>query len=151
LGKSPAEGYPNHPPPHRVENPRSLHVERTRFQDADAESGHGIGWDAEKRGGGNNAKLNNSSTVQHFDAIFQMKIDIPFFLLIALTKCSYLLLASLASNNCVLYSKGARASSQPSVDYTTFNRQHLCEERYIKNKVGHSNIHGTVSLCYFSH
>jgi hypothetical protein len=48
-----------------------------------------------KGGGGNNAKLNNSSMVQHFDAIFQMKIDIPLFLLIALTKCSSLLLASL--------------------------------------------------------
>jgi hypothetical protein len=29
LVKSPAEGYPSHPPPHRIENLRSLHVERT--------------------------------------------------------------------------------------------------------------------------
>jgi len=104
-----------HPPPHRVENPRSLHVERTRFQDADSESGRGIGWDAEKGGGGNNAKLNNSSTVQHFDAIFHMKIDIPLFLLIALTKCSSLLLVSLASKNCVLYSKGRACKRAPEL------------------------------------
>jgi hypothetical protein len=68
-----------------------------------------------RKGGGNNAKLNNSSTIQHFDAIFQTKIDIPFFLLIALTKCSYLLLASLASKNRVLYSKGRACKRVPEL------------------------------------
>jgi hypothetical protein len=57
-------------------------------------------WDAENGGGGeNNAKLNNSSTVQHFDARFKMKILNTFLLLIALSKCAYLLLALLASKN----------------------------------------------------
>jgi hypothetical protein len=43
FGEKLARGLPKPPPPHRVENPRSLHVERTRLQDADAESRHGIG------------------------------------------------------------------------------------------------------------
>jgi hypothetical protein len=62
---------------------------RTGTRNPDAELGRGE-W-----GGGNNAKLNNSSTVQHFDVGFKMKIA-NTFLLIALTKCADLLLASLA-------------------------------------------------------
>jgi hypothetical protein len=41
-----------------------------------------------------------------FGAIFYTKIDIPFLLLIALTNCAHLLLASLASKNRFLYSEG---------------------------------------------
>ena len=63
----------------------------------------------------NTAKLNNSSTEQHFDAIFHMKIVIPFLLLIALTKCAYLLLASLASKNGVLYSEGRAYKREPEL------------------------------------
>jgi hypothetical protein len=113
FGEKPARGLPKPPPPHRVEKLRSLHVERTRFQDADAESGRGI-W-TRRKGGGNNAKLNNSSTEQHFDARFQTKIAITFLLLIALTKCAYLLLASLASKNRVLYSEGRAYKREPEL------------------------------------
>jgi hypothetical protein len=105
LGKSQPEAYPSHPPPHRVENPRSLHVERTQFQDADAESRRRIGTRRKGKRGENIAKHNNLSTEQYFGPIFYTKIDIPFLFLIALTNCAYLLLASLASKNCVLYSE----------------------------------------------
>jgi hypothetical protein len=115
LGESLPEGYPSHPPPHRVENARSLHVEETRFQDADAESRHGIETRRKGKGGENNAKLNNSSTEQYFGGIFYTKIDIPFLLLIALTKCAYLLLASLASKNRVLYSEGRVYKRMPEL------------------------------------
>ncbi len=111
-----------------------------RTQNPDVELGRG------EKGGGNNAKLNNSSTEQYFGAIFYMKIDITFLLLITLTKCAYLLLVSLASKNRVLYSEGRvykreseLAASPQSTALGTFNRQHLCEERCIKNEVGHSN------------
>ena len=59
---------------------------RTRTRNPGAELRRG-----EKGGGENNAKLNNSSTGQHFDAGFQMKIDDTFLLLIALTKSAYVL------------------------------------------------------------
>ncbi len=73
-------------------------------------------WDAEKGGrGGNNAKLNNSSMEQHFDTIFQTKIAITFLLRIALTKCAYLRLASLASKNRVLYSGGRAYIREPEL------------------------------------
>jgi hypothetical protein len=72
-------------------------------------------WDAEKGGGGNNAKLNNSSTEQYFSARFYTKIDITFLLHIALIKCSYLLLASLASKNRVLYSEGRAYKREPEL------------------------------------
>ncbi len=119
MGRSPLEGYPSHPPPHRVKNPRNSHVEKAWMQDADsnpdAESGCGE-W-----GGGNNAKLNNSSTDQHFDAGFQMKIANTFLLLIALTKSAYLLLASLASKNRVLYSEGRAYKREPKLAASLFN------------------------------
>jgi hypothetical protein len=90
FGEKPARGLPKPPPPpHLVEKLWSLHVER-----AIPGRGHGIRtriWDTEK-GEENNAKLNNSSTEQHFDA---RKIAITFLLLIALTNCAYLLSASL--------------------------------------------------------
>jgi hypothetical protein len=70
----------------------------------------------EERGGGKNAKLNNSSTEQHFDAIFHTKIDIPFFLLIVLSKCAYLLLASLASKNRIIYSEGRAYKREPKLE-----------------------------------
>ncbi len=54
FGEKPARGLPKPPPTPPLEKLRSLHVEITRFQDADADLGHGEG------GGGNNAKLNNS-------------------------------------------------------------------------------------------
>jgi hypothetical protein len=72
-------------------------------------------WNAERGRGGNNAKLNNSSTEQYFGAIFYTKIDIPFLLLIALTKCAYLLLASLAIKNRVLYSEGRAFKREPEL------------------------------------
>ncbi len=74
----------------------------------DAELGHG-----ERGRGENNAKLNNSSTEQHFDTRFDTKIAITFLLLIALTKCAYLLLASLASKNRVPYSEGRAWKREP--------------------------------------
>ncbi len=74
LGKSPLEGYPSHPLPQRIENLRNLHMEKARLQDAEAKSRHGIGTQRNGERGENNAELNNSSTVQHFDAGFQMKI-----------------------------------------------------------------------------
>jgi hypothetical protein len=57
LGKSPPEGYPSHPPPHHVQIPRSLHVEKTWYQDADAESTRRIGM-RRKGKGGETANLN---------------------------------------------------------------------------------------------
>ncbi len=113
FGEKPARGLPKPPPPHRVENPRSLHVEKARMQDADAKSRRGIG--TQREGGKNNAKLNNSSTDQHFDARFYTKIATTFLLLIALTKCAYLLLASLAIKNCVLYSEGRAYKREPEL------------------------------------
>ena len=103
FGEKAARGPP--PTPLRRES-----AEFTRGKSAD--EGHGCEiqtrtWDAERGGGGENkAKLNNSSTDQHFDAGFYTKIATTFLLLIALTKCAYLLLASLASKNRVLYSEG---------------------------------------------
>jgi hypothetical protein len=51
LGKSPPEGYPSHPPPHRVEKT----AEFTRGKNAIPGRGRGIRtriWDTEKGGGG---------------------------------------------------------------------------------------------------
>jgi hypothetical protein len=84
---------------------------RTRTWNPDAE----LGRRERGRGGENNAKLNNSSTEQYFGTIFYTKIDIPFLLLIALTKCAYLLLASLASKNRVLYSEGRACKREPEL------------------------------------
>ena len=109
MGKRPPDGFPSHPPPHRIQI-RGVYTwkerdSRTRI------------WDTDRGGGGreNNAKLNNSSTEQHFDAIFHMKIVIPFLLLIALTKCAFLLLASLASKNRILYSEGRAYKREPKL------------------------------------
>ncbi len=67
-------------------------LEFTRGKSADAGCGRQIqtrNWEAERGGvGENNAKLNNSSTEQHLDARFYMKIAITFLLLIALIKCA---------------------------------------------------------------
>jgi hypothetical protein len=98
FGVKPARGLPKPPPtpPHRESS------EFTRGKSSVAGTGREIqmrNWDAENGGGGGNAKLNNSSTVQHFDGGFKMKIANTFLLLIALTKSAYLLLASLASKN----------------------------------------------------
>jgi hypothetical protein len=90
-------------------------MEKARLQDADAKSRHGIGTRRNGERGENNAKLNNSSTVQHFDAGFKMKILNTFLLLIALSKCVYLLLASLASKNRVLYSEGRIYKREPEL------------------------------------
>jgi len=154
LGEKPTRWLPNPPP-------TPLHRESAEFtlwKERDSRTRTRI-WDTEKGGGEgrkNTAKLNNSSTEQHFDAIFHMKIVIPFLLLIALTKCAYLLLASLASKNGVLYSEGRAYKREPELAASpqltalgTFNRQHLCEERCIKNEVGHSNTRGTVSSLFF--
>ncbi len=113
MGKSQLEGYPSHPPPHRVKNPRNLHVEKVRLQDADAKSRGGIGTLRMGEGG---KIMQNSSTVQHFDPGFKMKIANTFLLLIALTKCAYLLLALLASKNCVLYSEGRVYKREPELE-----------------------------------
>jgi hypothetical protein len=73
-------------------------------------------WDAENGGGGeNNAKLSHSSTGQHFHAGFKIKIANTFLLLIALTKSAYLLLASLASKNHILYSEGRAYKREPEL------------------------------------
>jgi hypothetical protein len=67
FGEKPARGLPK-PPPTRES------AEFTRGKSTDAARGREIqtrNWDAERGGGGeNNAKLNNSSTEQHFDADF---------------------------------------------------------------------------------
>jgi hypothetical protein len=115
LGKSPLEGYPSHPLPQRVENLRNLHMEKAWLQSADAKSRHGIGTLRNGERGENNAKLNNTSTVQHFDAGFQMKIVKTLLILIVFTKCAYLLLSSLASKNCVLYSEGRVYKREPEL------------------------------------
>jgi hypothetical protein len=63
FGEKPPRGLPKPPPSHRVQIPRNLHVEKTRFQDADSESSRGIETRREKgRGEKNNANLNNSIT-----------------------------------------------------------------------------------------
>ncbi|MFN9980719.1 MAG: hypothetical protein ACK53Y_12415 [bacterium] len=54
------EGYPSHPPPHRIENPRTLHVEKAWLQDADAKSRRGIGTRRNADRGENNAKRSHS-------------------------------------------------------------------------------------------
>jgi hypothetical protein len=99
--------------------PRRESTEFTRGKNAIPGRRRGIRmriWDAEKGGGGeNSAKLNNSSMKQHFNAIFHTKIANPFLLLIALTKCAYLLLASLASKNGVLYSEGRAYKREPEL------------------------------------
>jgi hypothetical protein len=111
LGKSPLEGTQAtpHPTASRIcgiytWKKRGCRT-RTRNPDADGEWGRGE----------NNAKLNNSSTDQHFDAGFQTKIAITFLLLIALTKCAYLLLALLASKNRDLYSEGRAYKREPEL------------------------------------
>ncbi len=137
MGKSPPEGYPSHPPPRRVEKLQNLHVERTLFQDVDAESGCGFETRRKGGGGGKNAKINNSSTEQHFDTGFQTKIAITFLLLIALTKCAFWRRWQAKTTS---YKREPKLAASPQS--TTL--------QCIKNKVGHSNTHGTVSLCYFS-
>ncbi len=101
LSEKAARGLPKPPPHLTVSRIRGVYTRkkrgcRTRTQNPEAELGRG------ERG--NNAKFNNSSTDQHFDTGFYTKIATTFLLLIALTKCAYLLLASLASKNRVLYS-----------------------------------------------
>ncbi len=115
MGKSPLEGYPTLPLPQRVENLRNLDMEKARLQDADAKSRRGIGKRRNGERGENNAKLNNSSTVQHLDAGFQLKIVKTLLLLIVLTKCAYLLLVLLASKNHVLYSEGRVYKREPEL------------------------------------
>jgi hypothetical protein len=44
-----------------------------------------------------------------------MMIVIPFLLLIALTKCAYLVLASLASKSRILYSEGRAYKREPEL------------------------------------
>jgi hypothetical protein len=115
-------------------------MEFTRGKNAVPGRGRGMrtqNWDAEKGGGGGgNAKLNNSSTEQYFGARFYTKTDITFLLLIALTKCSYLLWASLASKNRVLYSEGRAYKREhelaASPQWTT---QHSTGNTSVKNGV----------------
>ncbi len=114
MGEILLEGYPSHPHPTELRI-RGIHTWkksgcRTRTGNPDAELGRG-----ERGKGENNAKLNNSSTDQRFDAGFQMKIANIFLLLIALTKCAYLLLASLASKSHVLYSEGRAYKREPEL------------------------------------
>ncbi len=114
FGEKPSEGYPSHPHPTASRNcgvyTWKERDSRTRTRNLDADLGHG------ERGGGNNAKLNNSSMEQHFDARFQTKIAISFLLLIALTKCAYLLLALLlASKNRVLHIEGRAYKREPEL------------------------------------
>jgi hypothetical protein len=110
FGEKPTRGLPKlveatpHPTTSRI---RGAYTWQTRNLDAE------LGRRERGSGGGNNAKLNNSSTEQHFDAIFYTKIDIPF--LNALTKCAYFLLASLASKNQVLYSEGRAYKREPEL------------------------------------
>jgi hypothetical protein len=103
FGERPPRGLPKPPPPHRVQIPRNLHMEKTPNWDAGAESTRGIETRRKGEWGKNNAILNNLITKQHFDTIFHRKMCIPFLLLIALTNCAYHLSASLASENRVLY------------------------------------------------
>jgi hypothetical protein len=117
FGAKPARGLPKPPPT----PPRWESTEFTRGKSADAGRGREIqtwNWDAERGGGGgggNNAKLNTSSTDQHFDSGFYTKIATTFLLLIASTKCAYLLLASLESKNRVLYSEGRAYKREPEL------------------------------------
>jgi hypothetical protein len=67
-----------------------------------------------REGGKNNANFNNLITKQPFDAVFQIKIDIPFMLLIALTNCANQLSAWLASKNRALYSEDKSIKGSPS-------------------------------------
>ncbi len=133
FGEMPARGLPKPPPTPPCQESADLHVEKARLQDADAKSRHRIGTRRNGERGENNAKMQplvNGLTfwrqVQNEDRYYPSS-----------TYCidkMCLLLASLASKNRVLYTegriykKGAQASSQPSVDFATFNRQHLCEE-----------------------
>jgi hypothetical protein len=69
FGEKPAKGLPKPPP----NPPRRESAEFTHGKSKDAGRGREIqmpNWDAENGGGGNNAKLNNSSTDQHFHAGF---------------------------------------------------------------------------------
>jgi hypothetical protein len=124
------------------------------MQDADAKSRRGIGTRRKGEEGENNAKLNNSSTGQHFDVGFQTKIAITFLLFIALTNMpiSFWRRWQAKTASHIVRAepiKGSPSKQRASVDYTRFKRQHLCEEQCIKNEVGHSNTRGIVSLCYF--
>jgi hypothetical protein len=113
FGEKPARWLPKPPP--TASRIRGVYTwkerdSRTWTRNPDADLRHG-----ERGRGGNNAKLNNSSTEQHFNAIFHTKIANPFLPLIALTKCAYLLLASLASKNRVRYSEGRAYKREPEL------------------------------------
>ncbi len=108
-------------------------MEKARLQDADTKSRCGIGTRRMGEGGENNAKLYNSSTVEHFDAGFKTKIAITFLLLIALTKCAYLLLVSLASKNRVLYSEGRAYKREPELAASPQStRLHSTDNTYVR-------------------
>ncbi len=80
FGGKPGRWLPKPPPT----PPRRESAEFTRGKNAIPGRGRGIqtrNWDVEK-GGGNNVKLNNSSTEQHFGAILYTKIEFPFFCLL---------------------------------------------------------------------
>jgi hypothetical protein len=132
LGKSPPDGYPSHPPPH-ASRIRGVYKwkernSRTRTRNPDADLGHG-------ERGENNAIINNSSTDNISTPYFKQR-SITLLLLIALTKCAYLLLASLASKNRVLYSEGRANKRKPelaaSPQSTTL---HSTGNTYVKNGV----------------
>jgi hypothetical protein len=112
-----------------------------RFQDADAESSCGIGTLREGEGVENNAKFNNSSTEQYFGARFYTKIAITFLLLIALTKCAYLLLALLSSKNRVLYSEGRAYKREPELaDSPQSTTLHSTGNTSVKNGVSRTKL-----------
>jgi hypothetical protein len=89
-------------------------MEKARLQDADAKSRRGIGTLRNGERGENNVKLNNSSTVQHFDAGFQMKIVKTLLLLIMLTKCAISFGVS-GKQNHILYSEGRVYKREPEL------------------------------------
>ncbi len=148
FGEKPARGLPKPTPlPTCRES-----AEFTRGKSADAGRRREIqtrNWDVEK-GGGNNAKRSHSSTGQHFDAGFQMKIVNTFLLLIALTKSAYLLSASLASKTRVLYSESKAYKREPklaaSPQSTTL---HSTGNTSVKNGITRTKSALLVSLCYF--
>jgi hypothetical protein len=111
FGEKPPRGLPKPPPT----PPRRESAEFTRGKSAVAGRGPEIQTRRMGEGGGNNSKRSHSSTGQHFDAGFQMKIANTFLLLIALTKSAYLLLASLASKNRVLYSESRAFKREPEL------------------------------------
>ncbi len=132
--ESPPEGYPRHPPPLREPLQHIFHVLDGK---CDSQVRLLLARITRGRGGGRAgwfAKQCHSITDHRIDCKLKTKIANSILLLCFLDKICLIPTGGLWQASANLYSagrlwKGAGASGQPPVDYTTFNRQHFCEGR----------------------